>query len=652
MQDKSCKINRVRRFSPPRWGRLVLLGIALFFHGCSPKAPSPGDVVFVTIDTLRGDCWGCLGDPRGRTPFLDRLSRASTLAFEGRAPAPVTLPSHVSIMTGLPPAIHGVRDNGIFQLSATGGRTLAERLREAGFATAAFVGAFPLASRFGLDRGFDHYDDFLRGEGRGELGGFRERSAGSTIDRLEQYLTGAKAPPLSTPLFLWVHFFDPHAEYEPPRPWGELAGPYRGEVAYVDGEIGRLLRTVGRSRPLPPRLVAVLSDHGEGLGEHGESTHGALLQLSTIRVPLLLREPSGLPRLVARPIAVESVPATILAKLGIDWRLNPESAAPLEGPGASEASPAVHAETLYPYFNFGWSGLRSREEGTWRLVTGAVDRLYQLAVDPGETRDVASQHPEIVARLKRALQEEWAARERAALPSATGSLSAEELETLQSLGYAAQSALPGQVAFEGAFDGELDPNERVGLLDRINAGITYLRLGQATRAVEVLRSAIEEGGKNRLTLEYLGRAHAASGENREAREAFLEALELGPSPESVYLDLAAAERALGNSDAEWIALRRALDIYPESVSARQGMCQILVEQGRVEEALTLLREAVAIRPRSASSHLNLAQAYEALGDRANAETHYRKVVELEGSGASGERARAALARLGSEGSKK
>jgi tetratricopeptide (TPR) repeat protein len=540
-------------------------------------------------------------------------------------------------MTGLPPAVHGVRDNGIFELDAAAGTTLAERLRARGWSTAAFVSAFPLLAGFGLDRGFDHYDSAL-GSRADSLGGMRQRTAAETLDRLERWFSGSKAPPPSpeAPLFLWVHFFDPHADYQAPAPWPAVApDPYRAEVAYADHETGRLLRTLRRERDRELRLV-VTSDHGEGLHDHGESTHGALLHSSTIRVPIVARTEDYAPALVAVPVSLERVPATLLALLGFGEELNPGSAPSLDSPAQ-----AVHAETLYPWFNFGWSGLWSREEGGWRLIAGPTDRLYRTAADPGELRNVAADHPEVVAAMKEALDDERLRRKEAAFPPLVRELSAEETSVLQSLGYVA-GGRDGGGDLDRAFAAPTDPHDRLATVDRINLALTLLREGDGAGAADVLGAVVREEPSNRFALEHLGRALRAAGRLEEARDALRRSLAAGKNPELVYLDLAEIEGALGRRDVEEQVLTQALAVNPRSVEARTRLARILVEEKRYESALALLDEALEIRPRAPVVHFGIAQVYESLGRNEEAAAHWRRLLELDSEGRYGEIARTKL----------
>jgi arylsulfatase A-like enzyme len=608
------------------WGLLALLG------GCGGGGGGvPPDVVLLTVDTLRADRWGCLGDPDARTPEIDRLARQGLLYPEGRAPSPITLPSHASLMTGLPPAIHGIRDNGIFRLEEGSGRTLAEAFRSAGWTTAAFVSSFPLAERFGLVRGFDRYDDRLAGSDA-PSGHLPERTADRTLARLESWLDGGDAD--DAPLFLWVHYFDPHAEYAAPDPWPRVcADPYRAEVAFTDAQTGRLLRVLDDRRGGRARVMAVAADHGEGLGEHGELTHGVLLQLSTIRIPIVVVAggPAGLDR---TPVPLEGLAATLLRSAGLDDRLGPQCAPPLDDPPG-----ALHAETLYPHFNFGWAGLRAREEGGWRLVAGPVDRLYRIDTDPAEMRDVADDHPERVAELRAALEDEWDRRREHAFTAPELDLDPDDLEALHALGYLSSGAREGDA--EAAFDHGPDPAGRIHVLTLLNVGVTDSGR-DPRRAIVSLRQVLADDPENRLALEYLGRAHEALGEIGEARDAWERALALGPNPTSVYLGLAQIYRSLGERGSLRRTLEAAIVVDPLSVPAHQALCEMALVDGRFDDALMHAQRAVEIRPRVSRSTFLLARAYEGKGNREEARAAWQRVLELEPTGPLAQRARAAL----------
>lgn len=616
---------------------------ALAFLVSCAAPRTPPDLLLVTIDTLRADRWGCLGDPGSRSPVADRIARGGLLAFEGRAPAPLTLPSHTSMMTGLPPAEHGVHDNGIYALSADGPPTLADALRGAGYATVAFISAYPLARKFGLARGFDFYEEALRGsdddEGFAQL---RERNAGEVVARVRRFF-GLRKPDERKPLFAWVHFFDPHAAYRAPAPWPALlANPYDAEVAYVDRQLGELLRLLEDERPGRPRRIVVVSDHGEALGEHGESTHGVLVHTATIRVPLLVRDERYSPRLSGVPVPLECVARTVADLADVKGGLDASAAPP-----ASAFAGAVRAETLYPALNFGWSGQRAWEEDGWRLVVGGRDRLYRLERDPAEREDVAAAHPDVAGRLRARIADDWPEARFDGLLGATAA-SPEDTEALHALGYLGGGGAPARTP-EEMFTHGPDPEERIALLGRINAGITWLDAGRADSAAAALDGVVAADPGNRLAWEYLGRARARSGDAAGARQALRTALAAGPNPVTVYLDLAQVEHVLGDADASWRALEDALRIDPGSVTARMAMAERLLERDEVAGAVRRLEEAADLRPRSAAVHAALARAYATAGRPEEARARWRRVLELEPDGPRAEAARAALSTAGQGG---
>jgi arylsulfatase A-like enzyme len=331
------------------WAALALVALA-----CGRP---PERVVLISIDTLRADHVGAYGASRAHTPTLDELAARGVRFEHAFSPAPITLPAHASLLTGLEPPQHGVRGNGAFRLPEEA-LTLAEALRAAGFATAAFVGAFVLDRQYGLAQGFDAYDDRMTSRRAAGATGFAERRADAVVDAALAWL--ATAPER---FFLFVHLYDPHANYDPPPGFRAAfpRHPYAGEIAFADAQLARLLAGIRERWPDDRTLVVATSDHGESLGEHGEATHAYTLYDATQRVPLLLAGP-GLPRgAVASPVVrLVDVTPTILALAGLD--------APPGSPGrdlrgalsGSEHEPrAAYMETLATQLDFGWSPLRA-----------------------------------------------------------------------------------------------------------------------------------------------------------------------------------------------------------------------------------------------------------------------------------------------------
>ena len=382
----------------PSWLHFVGVAVGagvLFTSACVRSIPSSPDVILITIDTLRADHLGSYGDARAATPVLDRLARSGTRFAHVVAPVPLTLPSHASLLTGVTPLAHGVHDNVGFALGPAI-PTLAERFKTAGYETGAFVSGAPLDRASGLARGFDTYDDRMTRN--------VERRADETVAAVGEWLrqdSGAH----TRPLFLWVHLFDPHAPYEAPEPFGSRFAerPYDGEIAFVDAQIGVLLDDVKRARPDRRAIVAVTADHGEGLGEHGEPTHGLFVYDSTIRVPLIL-EGAGVPvRLdVQRMAQLIDVAPTLLDIAGVAAleRIDGTSLRPSMNNGAAAAAEPAYVESRFGRMCCGWAPVHAWRDGRWMLIDVPKVELYDLSADPGQLHNVAADQPSTIDVLR------------------------------------------------------------------------------------------------------------------------------------------------------------------------------------------------------------------------------------------------------------
>lgn len=428
----------------------------------TPPAPprlvegAPVDILLVTIDTLRADRVGCYGDPLARTPAIDALAAHGALFREAQAVTPLTLPSHASILTGLLPARHGLRDNAGFRLPESVS-TLAEALTGAGYATGAFVSAYVLDSAWGLDQGFSTYKDDFDPEELKRVGAFGEVSRPGSLATEAALAWWAAAP---APRFAWVHLFEPHSPYQPgPSGTGD---PYRAEVTRADMLVGRLVEAVGEGA-----LVAVTSDHGEGLWDHGEREHGLLLGRSATRVPMILRPPGGLEgqaaptarpglEVAARPsgadpaLDLRPVPDAPRAARVIEGAVSGVDVAPTLAAWAGVALPgvdgrslaaavldgaepvgAVYAETFVPTFHYGWSSLQMAQAGPERLEVGLWSRLYDWTADPGGRTDLDRSSPSLEAAIARGKGEGLVR---------PGPITPETAQALASLGYLTESA--------------------------------------------------------------------------------------------------------------------------------------------------------------------------------------------------------------------
>ena len=379
-------------------------------RGTEPQTPAR-NLLLVTIDTLRADRIGAYGSRDVATPHLDAMAREGALFPEAAVSVPLTRPSHASILTGLDPADHGLRDNVSPSLDAAI-PTLATILKGAGFETAGFVSAVVLSSQSGLNRGFDHYSD------RFDLGKDDARFLNSIQKRGDEPTAEAIAwldARRGGRFFAWLHLYDPHDPYEPPEPYARQYAdrPYDGEVAWSDDLVGRLLAALDRTGRRDDTLVVVTSDHGEGLGEHGENVHGYFVYQSTLRVPLIFRgpgvRPGVRPNVTARSV---DICPTVLDLLAVPAR----SAMPLAGrtlqpvlQGNSLSEQPSYAESLLPLLHYGWSDLRSIREGRWKYIQAPRAELYDLASDPGERENRAGAEPARAEALRKALAQHLAA---------------------------------------------------------------------------------------------------------------------------------------------------------------------------------------------------------------------------------------------------
>ncbi|HET9300886.1 MAG TPA: sulfatase, partial [Candidatus Polarisedimenticolaceae bacterium] len=340
-------------------GLLPLLGLVACASGPSPPG-RPVNVVLITMDTVRADHLGCYGGSAA-TPKLDALARAGARFDQATAAAPLTLPSHATILSGLLPPAHGLRNNGGGALPGTV-ETLATRLSSAGYRTGAFVGAFVLDHRFGLGRGFDVYDDAITRGDRVADALEAERPGNVVVDRALEWLA---RDPGGKPFFLWVHLYDAHAPYAPPSPYREqYAGRlYDGEIAFVDAQVGRILAAVG-----PGALVAVVADHGEALGDHGEETHGLLLYQPTLRVPLLVQGPGiRAGTVVERAVGLADLAPTLASLAGTSLKADGRDLSAALRSGEEPPSADVYSETEYPRL-FGWAGMAALRRGARKHI--------------------------------------------------------------------------------------------------------------------------------------------------------------------------------------------------------------------------------------------------------------------------------------------
>lgn len=598
-------------------GIALLLLLASVCVACQPALPER--VVLVSIDTLRADHVGAYGAAKASTPTLDRVASEGTRFVTAISPAPLTLPSHTSLLSALDPPRHGVRDNSLFHVPLDV-PLLQERMREAGFATAAFVGALVLDASTGISRGFDVYDDRMQAPDTGLETGFPERPADAVVDAALAWLAGAPAR-----FFLFVHLYDPHAAYRPPSRFQRAVpgDPYAGEIAFADAETGRLLEEIRRRWPDGRTLVVITSDHGESLGEHGEPTHAYSIYDATQRVPLLLAGP-GVPkgRVVADLARTVDVAPTLLAlahaaPLAAAPMLDGRDLAPLLGEGEKGARVA-YVETLATQMSFGWSPLLGLRTATHKWIRAPRPELYDLRADPGETRNLAA--TEIVrAQL---LDAELGRRLASARPvTFTDGPTVGESAKLAALGYLPSAPAEDPSAFgrvggadpkdhfaptqravvaaEQALAADR-PRDALAALDRLVAGGFWvdmtraraaLAAGELTLATSRARAVTEARPTFTPGWLQLGEVHEAAGELAAARDVYTTARRLSPRDATPVIALARVAEAEGDESGAHLLLEQAAALPGGSEQALVLLAARAIAVGDEKTAEPLLARA-------------------------------------------------------------
>ncbi len=687
-------MSRKTPFVPVAAGLAVLALLAAFVvfvirPGTGRTARPAADslnVLLITLDTTRADRLGSYGYAGAKTPRLDALAGEGVRFARAYAPAPLTLPSHATILTGLYPAAHGVRNNGR-ELDPKF-RTLAEILKGHGFATAAFVSSFSVDSRFGLGRGFDVYEDTFQAASPLK-GANSERRAEETFALFSRWFDGASP----SRFFAWVHYYDPHLPYDPPSPYKEEFGgrPYDGEIAYMDRFVGAVLDRLEEKGVAGRTLVVVAGDHGEGLGDKVETGHGIFLYEETVRVPFIVRNPGAFPRprVVGSAVRLVDVAPTVLTALGLAGEAGAMQGRDLTPwmRGKEDADLDALVETFYPRENFGWSELVGLVSGPWKYIQAPRPELYDLGRDPGERRDLAASSSAAAGEMARKLEQELV---RLSTPAGAGGPaagSAEVRERLRSLGYVNFAPAKGEAA-------PADPKDKIGLLKNIqqaqiheareefaeaerayrevvreipdspesyvNLALVQARQNGFDRAIETLKAGVERIPDSDVLLVRLGHTYLVAGKPREALETMEKVLVLYPESLDALTVSAGILDATGRKGEAREFYTRALAIEPESRHLRMSYAANLASTGSLKEAIgiyesliadfpgeqafyqyagiassylgefdravSFLRRAVDIAP-TPTGFFNLAVAYEKSGDLKNAAAAFRTYLE-------------------------
>jgi len=568
--------------------------------------PSRPDVFLITIDTLRADHVQCYGYDRIRTPALDLLAKQGIRFTQAFTPSPITNSSHASIMTGLLPSSHGVSDFGV-PLAATH-PTLAELLAKLGYRTAAFVGAVILDSRSlapGLDRGFEFYDNFPEHPTTKSRWGRLERRGVEVEHRAESWLNVHSAGSH----FVWVHFYDPHDPYEPPPPYSEIYKDrlYDGEVAYADSALGRFLAYLKKQGWYDGALIVVVGDHGEGLGEHHEDTHGIFLYDSTTHVPLLVKLPNNREagKEVEAQVRTTDIVPTILELVGSPplEKLDGESLKPLFA-GTEATYRTVFGQTDYT-LRFGWAPLRSVRKEGFKFIEAPKPELYDLRSDSGELRNEYVPWNTDVQKLRKTLAELNSASPVSGKPSAFA-VSPDTIDELHALGYLgpADARSSTDVPEPSLLP---DPKDKIEEQNLLHTAMMAMENDELAKARTALESLLQLDDKSAIALSQLGHLEMTSGNYYKALEYLRKAHELRPEDEAAALDYARALELNRDPAGACDVLQASLKSNPEQFSLRLLLGQIYSRSGDQKAAEDQLVAAALMQPENVEAKTSLSK---------------------------------------------
>ncbi len=573
---------------------LIGIGIAGYWFSTRPgRQSSQVNVLLVTFDTTRADRIGCYGYERAATPALDRLARQGVMFERAYATAPLTLPSHATMHTGLLPPEHGLRINGKNELDEQI-PTLAEILSKRGYRTAAFVAAFVLDSKFGLDRGFELYEDDLSHAPDADHPLHRARSGEQVVDLTLEWLDEHNREPF----FCWVHLYDPHYPYlDHQDRFGDRFAdqPYDAEISYADQQLERLSKWLKDEGLEQSTLVIAVGDHGEGLNEHGERTHSNMLYNSTMHVPLIIalpgrfaadrREPAVTSLVDLFPTILDCVSTTV------------ESPASAEAPAAGRSllpallgKPLGHAvcygETEEPYEENGWSPLRSLITDKWKYIRTTKAELYNLEDDPRELVNLASTEQDRIQELEAMLKSLEGKLNVRTAPHVN--LSADERRILESLGYVGGETHPENLTSPQVLP---DIKEMIGYFDRLSDAQELIHRRDYERAVGILRDIVRDVPNYARAQGLLGVCFAELGDYAAAEKQYRLVLESGRDIESAMLNLGMLARTQKKTDDAIKHFENLLKIHPQSADAHFYLAGIFEDRGRKTKDVEQLKQA-------------------------------------------------------------
>jgi arylsulfatase A-like enzyme/Tfp pilus assembly protein PilF len=645
---------------------LILMGFAALQVQAQTAVKPALNVVLITIDTLRADHVGCYGYKQIKTPNIDGLAADGARFERAFAVVPVTLPSHSTMLTGTYPMFSGMHDFSGNKLSPLQ-PTLASVLKQAGYQTGAVIAAAVLDSRFGLNQGFDFYYDHFDFSRLDEANlDEMERPGNVVADVALDWLSKNS----QKKFFLWMHLYDPHFPYHPPEPYSHeyAAQPYDGEIAFADEQVGRLLRFLKEKGIYQNTIIVLCGDHGEGLGEHGEKTHGFFIYNATMHVPLIIRLPeNGAARTIEDPVSLVDLMPTVLGAVGLEIPSQVQGRSllsELRGGNTghddkAERDRVLYGETFLPRIHFNWSELRGSENTKYHFIDAPRPELYDLAKDPGEVHNLFTEKKavaeEMSSKLSGMIRDYSAGKEMAEKTGLDPAL----MERLKALGYA---------GFSGGGDTTTnnhdlpDPKDRIATYELISDGIADSQHGRYQESIEKLKAVIK-AEPNSVPAHYLqGLNYYHLKMFAEAVDELQKTVQLSPDYALAVFNLGMAQAHAGQIDAAIVTLQRTLQldatnfeaafnlgvaflqkkqldpaaeafrqsvtINPEFAPGHRALGETLIYQNKIDEAIAELRRAVELAPQEPIMHESLAKALSAKGLTAEADEETRRAQQL------------------------
>ena len=618
------------------------------------------NLLLVTLDTTRADRMGAYGNKDIETPTFDRLAREGVLFDQAVSVAPLTLPVHSSMMTGKFPPEHGVRDNGGFFLGPEQ-LTLAEVLKSKGYKTGAFIGAYVLDSKWGINQGFDtYYDKFDLSENRAISLAAIQRPGNEVVDQALPWIEQAK----DGPFFAWVHLYDAHAPYKPPEPFATRykAHPYNGEIAFADSQVARVIAKLQVLGLYDRTVIMVMGDHGESLGDHGEAAHGFFIYNSTMHVPFAIRAPFSLTqhREVADPVRSVDIMPTALDLLGIapPGGISGVSVAPLMTGARRELGLDAYSEAIYPLYHYGWSDLRSLRSGRFRVIDAPRPELFDEDRDPQEKTNLYAERRQLADRMITQLRAQEASFRRINSSIPNASVDPDARQRLAALGYVGSF-----VATDAdTRTGRADPKDKIGIFNKLGeateltkdtgpdgkppfddimrllnqilhddpevidawfmSGTQYMQHGDLEKAVEYFKKTLALKPDYDLAVFNLAQAYRRMGNDDAALAGFEHYLTLDPKDPFVQYQMGEIWLDRGDTGRAEQLFRKALEMDPQVVAAKNALGVIALQRGDPVTAERLIREALATKANLRLAHFNLGLLLEQRGDLPGAEKEY------------------------------